>query len=159
MKAYEREGIVKGFIDLHDNDDLQQWLLPKKTIDTIFNELVDGVFGQINSDSYGYCRIEISKYESKSGQTEEFFFQLDGDEWHRYVGTYFVVSYADKEDNGTYDVEFTHPIEALKHMEKIYMSNKYEKIFFQEWTAHGCVESDSVYYHIDKGNIDIEVKS
>jgi len=85
MTKNDREQIALDFIALHKWDK-SDWLLQSKDLSTVYDKLVEGVFGNIHSDEDGGCAVEISEHQSKSGQTELFDFELSGDDWNEFKG-------------------------------------------------------------------------
>ena len=80
-----KKDIALNFIALHKWDKAD-WLLQSKDLSTVYDKLVEGVFGNVYSDEDGGCAVEISEYQSKSGQTELFDFELSGDDWNEFKG-------------------------------------------------------------------------
>ena len=86
MTKKDRETIALDFIALHKKDDVADWLLQAKDLSTVYANLIMGSFGNVHSDADGGCTVEISQYDSKSGQTELFDFELSGDDWKEFKG-------------------------------------------------------------------------
>ena len=85
MTNQDREQIALDFIALHKWDKAD-WLLQAKDLSTVYVNLIMGSFGNVHSDADGGCMVEISKYQSKSGQTELYDFELSGDDWKEFKG-------------------------------------------------------------------------
>jgi len=85
MTKKDREKIALDFIALHKWDKAD-WLLQSKDLLTVYDKLVEGVFGNVHSNAEGGCVVEISEYQSKSRQTELYDFELSGDDWNEFKG-------------------------------------------------------------------------
>jgi hypothetical protein len=86
MTKKDRETIALDFIALHKKDDVADWLLQAKDLSTVYVNLIMGSFGNVHSDADGGCTVEISQYDSKSGHTELYDFELSGDDWKEFKG-------------------------------------------------------------------------
>ena len=64
--------IAQNFVDMHKDNNIDNWqplqvFEQTKKLETIYDNLINGVYGEVRENSFGEYEIEISGNESKSG--------------------------------------------------------------------------------------------